>query len=92
LLEHGIADGRTVTVLSHQVLYCQPGTGDHDDAQVLEVNTDLTAARSAEQALAESELRLRAQFAYSAVGQIIRGLDGRLVEVNAAHAVMLGQL
>jgi PAS domain S-box-containing protein len=56
----------------------------------LEVNTDVTAARAAEQALAESEQRFRAQFTQSAAGQIVRALDGSLIDVNPAYAAMLG--
>ncbi|GIF03915.1 hypothetical protein Asi03nite_14530 [Actinoplanes siamensis] len=99
LLEHGrweghmrhlAADGRTVTVLSQQVLHRNGEQAAGTDAQVLEINTDVTATRAAEQALADSEQRLRAHFAHSAAGQIIRGLDGRLIEVNPAYAAMLG--
>ncbi|MFI5897908.1 PAS domain S-box protein [Actinoplanes sp. NPDC051513] len=86
-IEHRTADGRTVTVLSRQVLH-RPGAG--ADPQVLEINTDVTAARAAEKALAESEQRFRAQFANSAAGQIIRSLDGSHVQVNPAYARMLG--
>jgi PAS domain S-box-containing protein len=86
-LEHLTADGRTVNVLSRQVLHhLDDGHGD----QVLEINTDVTAARAAERALTESEQRLRAQFDYSAAGQIVRTLDGAVVQVNEAYAAMLG--
>jgi PAS domain S-box-containing protein len=86
-LDHLTADGRTVTVLSRQVLHRpRPGA----DAQVLEINTDVTAARAAEKALAESEQRFRAQFANSAAGQMIRSLDGAPAQVNPAYAAMLG--
>ena len=57
---------------------------------VLEVNTDVTAFRAAELALAESEQQFRAQFTQSAAGQIIRALDGSLIDVNRAYAAMLG--
>ena len=88
-VEHVTADGRTVTVLSRQVLHHpEPGTG--GPIQVLEINTDVTAARAAEQALAQSEQRFRGQFTNSAAGQIIRDLDGTLIEVNPAFAAMLG--
>ncbi|GAA0469373.1 hypothetical protein Ade02nite_32300 [Paractinoplanes deccanensis] len=82
-LEHLTAAGRVVTVLSRQVLHLPAD-------QVLEINTDVTAARAAEQALAESEQRFRAQFTHSAAGQAIYGLDGSLVSVNPAYAAMLG--
>ncbi|GIM89221.1 PAS domain S-box protein [Paractinoplanes toevensis] len=86
-LEHLTADGRTVTVLSRQVLH-RPSAG--ADAQILEINTDVTAARAAEMALAESEQRFRAQFANSAAGQFIRTIDPDHTQVNPAYAAMLG--
>ena len=86
-VEHLTAGGRVVTVLSRQVLH-RPAAG--ADPQVLEINTDVTAARAAEKALAESEARFRAQFHNSAAGQIIRTLDGAHVQVNPAYAAMLG--
>ncbi|WP_433360329.1 PAS domain S-box protein [Actinoplanes sp. CA-142083] len=86
-IEHRTAGGATVTVLSRQVLH-RPRAG--ADPQVLEINTDVTAARAAEKALAESEQRFRAQFANSAAGQYIRSLDGAEVQVNPAYAEMLG--
>ncbi|WIM93395.1 PAS domain S-box protein [Actinoplanes oblitus] len=86
-LDHITADGRTVNVLSRQVLH-HP---DPDHAQVLEVNSDVTAARVAEQALAESEARLRAQFANTGVGQVISALDGTLISANRAYAAMIGR-
>jgi PAS domain S-box-containing protein len=86
-LQHLTAAGRTVNVLSRQVLHhLDAGLG----AQVLEINTDVTGARAAERALAESEQRLRAQFDYSAAGQIVQSLDGSLVQANQAYAAMLG--
>ncbi|BCJ39877.1 hypothetical protein GCM10010168_27370 [Actinoplanes ianthinogenes] len=86
-LDHITADGRTVNVLSRQVLH-HP---DPDNAQVLEVNSDVTAARAAERALAESEARLRAQFANTGVGQVISALDGTLISANRTYAAMIGR-
>jgi PAS domain S-box-containing protein len=45
-LRHRTAAGHTVTVLSRQVVH---RTGDDGDAEVLEINTDVTEARAAEQ-------------------------------------------
>jgi PAS domain S-box-containing protein len=91
-LQHVTADGRTLTVLSCQVLHQpEPGSDGHrEPPQVLEINTDVTAARAAEVALADSEQRMRAQFDNSAAGQVIRALDGTLIAVNPAFARMLG--
>ncbi|GIF20325.1 PAS domain S-box-containing protein [Actinoplanes tereljensis] len=86
-LEHLTAAGRTVTVLSRQVLH-RPSAG--ADPQILEINSDVTAARAGEMALAESEQRFRAQFANSAAGQFIRAIDPDHTQVNPAYAAMLG--
>ncbi|GAA3198158.1 PAS domain S-box protein [Dactylosporangium siamense] len=81
------ATGAGITTLSRQVLH----RTDHDDtAQVLEVNTDITAARTAEQALADSEQRFRALFTNSAAGQVITSLDGTIIDANPAYAAMIG--
>ncbi|MDG6107737.1 PAS domain S-box protein [Dactylosporangium aurantiacum] len=101
-LEHVTAGGRTVTVLSRQVRYdddlptgvpAGDGAGPAGAAPagiVLEVNTDVTAARAAERALADSEARFKAQFDNSAIGQVVRALDGTILVVNPAYATMLG--
>ncbi|WP_412749123.1 PAS domain S-box protein [Krasilnikovia sp. M28-CT-15] len=86
-LEHLSADGRKITVLSRQVL--QDAVDDVDI--VLEINTDITAVRDAQRAMHQSEQRFRAQFTHSAVGQIVRALDGTLLDVNPAFAAMLGR-
>ncbi|RKS80459.1 PAS domain S-box-containing protein [Motilibacter peucedani] len=82
------AAGRTVTVLSRQVLQ-RDAAG--SPVAVLEVSTDVTAARASERALAESEQRFRAQFDSSAAGQAVRALDGTLLDVNRAFAEMVGR-
>ncbi|WP_436521522.1 sensor histidine kinase [Actinoplanes sp. HUAS TT8] len=87
-MQHLTAAGRTVTVLSRQVVH-RPTDG--GDVQVLEINTDVSAARAAQQAVALNEQRFRAQFTQSAVGQVVRGLDGTLIAVNQAFAGMLGR-
>ncbi|WP_433221725.1 PAS domain-containing protein [Dactylosporangium sp. CS-047395] len=96
-LDHVTADGRTVTVLSRQVLHldttvgaAQPAAGADLAGSVLEINTDVTAERAAERALAASGQRFKGQFSNSAVGQIIRALDGTLLAVNPAYAALLG--
>ncbi|RZU52708.1 PAS domain S-box-containing protein [Krasilnikovia cinnamomea] len=86
-LEHLTADGRTITVLSRQVVQDAVDGA----STVLEINTDITAARAAQRAMHQSEQRFRAQFTHSAVGQIVRALDGTLLDVNPAFAAMLGR-
>ncbi|GIF00014.1 PAS domain S-box protein [Paractinoplanes rishiriensis] len=85
-LEHRTATGRRVTVLSRMVLHHT----DHDP-HILEINADVTAARAAEQARAESEQRFRALFANSAAGQLICTPDGTVIAANAAYARLVGR-
>lgn len=57
-LRHNTADGRTVTVLSRQVMHRSPDAGSDALGSVLEVNTDVTAARAAETARDEAAAAL----------------------------------
>lgn len=81
------SDGRRLTVLSRQTLQRD---AEGRPLAILCVNTDITDRRRAERALAQSEQRFRSQFDHSAVGQIIRGVDDLLEEVNPAFAAMVG--
>ncbi|MER7282878.1 PAS domain S-box protein [Dactylosporangium sp. NPDC000244] len=91
-LHHRAADGRRIIVLSRQVVHEAPQEpdGEREHPSVLEINTDITALRAAEQAATESEQRLLAQFRYSAAGQVLRAPDGTWLEANPAFAAMLG--
>ncbi len=54
------------------------------------VSRDLSELHRARQALQESETRFRAIFESAAVGFVLGNLQGIMVEVNGAHAKMLG--
>jgi PAS domain S-box-containing protein len=84
---HRHACGRTLVTLSRHALR---RAADGADPEVIEMNTDITQRRRAEQALAASERQFRTQFDQSTIGQAIVGLDGRIIEVNQAYADMLG--
>jgi PAS domain S-box-containing protein len=86
-LEHRRADGRPVIVLARQALQRD---ADGQPSAVLSINTDITSRRAAELALKESEQRFRTQFAHSVIGQVIRGTDDLIQEVNPAFAAMIG--
>ncbi|MFC4065940.1 PAS domain S-box protein [Actinoplanes subglobosus] len=86
-LEHRRADGSRVTVLARKALQRD---ADGQPVAILSINTDVTARRTAELALKDSEQRFRTQFAHSAIGQVIRGTDDLIQEVNPAFAAMIG--
>ena len=52
--------------------------------------TDVTERRKAEEALRESEERLRNAFDFAAIGMIMADPDGRFVQVNRAMCEMMG--
>ncbi|SNR76300.1 PAS domain S-box protein [Actinoplanes regularis] len=87
-LDHLRSDGTRITVLSRQAMQ-------YDDegrpAAILEVNVDVTGRKLAERRLADSEQRLRSQFALATIGQATLTLDGTFLEVNPALARMLGR-
>ncbi|WP_433789765.1 PAS domain S-box protein [Actinoplanes sp. CA-252034] len=87
-LDHLRSDGSRVVVLSHQsVQYDEDGV----PLAILEINIDVTARKEAERRLADSEERLRTQFALATVGQATIRLDGRFQHVNPALAEILGR-
>ncbi|MEV6348685.1 PAS domain S-box protein [Actinoplanes sp. NPDC051851] len=59
-LDHRSAHGDALTVLSRQVLHHPDSIDEGATTQVLEINTDVTAARTAERALAERNTELEA--------------------------------
>jgi len=86
-LVHHSAAGHRLTIHSRKALQRdKSGT----PIGILAINTDITARRRAEEALAASEELFRSQFEYSAVGQCIRGLDDVVESVNPALVRMLG--
>jgi two-component system, cell cycle sensor histidine kinase and response regulator CckA len=81
------ADGRTVWVLEVQVpVHDAAGALMHTQGFLI----DITDRRAAEEALAESEERLRLLFEASPHGMEVLDLEGRILSVNSALAGMLG--
>ncbi|MDR6324513.1 PAS domain S-box-containing protein [Actinoplanes couchii] len=87
-VSHLRSDGSRIIVLSHQAMQY-----DEDGAPVaiLEVNVDVTARKQAERQQADSEQRLRTQFALATVGQATFAMNGVFQQVNPALATMLGR-
>ncbi|SDT31115.1 PAS domain S-box protein [Actinoplanes derwentensis] len=87
-VSHLCSDGSRITVLSHQAMqYGEDGA----PMAILEVNVDVTARKQAERQQADSEQRLRTQFALATVGQATIAMSGVFQEVNPALANMLGR-
>ena len=64
-----------------------------EDGRVVRVGgniSDVSERKRVEQALRASDQLFRSGFDHSPIGMALTGLDGRLVEVNAAFAEMLG--
>jgi PAS domain S-box-containing protein len=78
-------DGSTIFVASHWTL-----KGDRDDSPRLQINTDITARKEAEEALRQSEERYRRFVEQDLTGNIIVLPDGQIVTCNAAFAHMFG--
>lgn len=67
------------------------GTYDlHDVTGMTGIVQDVTAQREMEEALRQSEEKLRATFNQAAVGMAIAGMDGRFEQVNERFAQILG--
>jgi PAS domain S-box-containing protein len=64
---------------------------DGEPAGVLGLVRDLSQQRGAEQALRESEERLRSAFESAAIGVAVVGLDGRFLEVNDSLCELVGR-
>lgn len=61
-----------------------------DVAYIMATGIDFTERAAIERTLQHSEARFRAVFAQSAIGMLLAGPDGRLVESNAAIQKLLG--
>lgn len=57
---------------------------------IMATGVDVTERAAIERTLQQSEARFRAVFAQSAIGMLLAGADGRLVESNAAIQKLLG--
>jgi diguanylate cyclase (GGDEF)-like protein/PAS domain S-box-containing protein len=86
-LSHTRKDGSSLIAESRWVLNRDESTG---RTTVLEIATDVTERKAAEEALRESEARFRAIFRSAAVGMALLDLEGRLVEINPELARILG--
>lgn len=80
-------DGSRVTVsINIEPLYDTKGAR----CGAINVFQDITAHKRAEEALSESERRLRATFNQAAVGIAVADLNGRFIEVNQKFSEILG--
>jgi diguanylate cyclase (GGDEF)-like protein/PAS domain S-box-containing protein len=86
-LSHTRKDGSSLIADSRWVLNRDEETG---RTTVLEIATDVTERKAAEEALRESEARFRAIFRSAAVGMALLDLEGRMVEVNPELVRILG--
>jgi len=85
-LIHTTQHGRRIVVDSRWAVQTE---GDRP-LSILEINTDATERKSAEDALRSSEERFRAIFEQAAVGMAIVGLDDRYLLVNQRLCTMTG--
>ncbi|HJP65504.1 MAG TPA: PAS domain S-box protein, partial [Actinomycetota bacterium] len=86
-LSHTRKDGSSLIVDSRWVLSRDEESG---RATVLEIATDVTERKAAEEAMRESEARFRAIFRSAGVGMALHDLDGRLLEINPELIRILG--
>ena len=86
-LRHTRKDGRIIVVSSRQALQ---RADDGQPLAIIELNSDVTERKRVEEALRASDQLFHGGFDHSPTGMALTGLDGRLVEVNAAFARMLG--
>ncbi|MFN2589913.1 MAG: PAS domain S-box protein [Actinomycetota bacterium] len=86
-LSHTRKDGSSLIADSRWVLNKDEATG---RTTVLEIATDVTERKAAEDALRESEARFRAMFRSAAVGMALLDLDGVVLEVNPDMVRILG--
>ena len=86
-LRHTRKDGGVIVVSSRQSL--QRGA-DGQPIAIIELNSDITEAKQADDALREAQSRLKAIFDHVPAGLSLRDLDGRYIEVNNYVARALG--
>jgi PAS domain S-box-containing protein len=58
--------------------------------RMIGVNIDITERKRAEQALHESQERLRSAFDHATIGMALVAIDGRLLQVNRSYCKLLG--
>ena len=86
-LRHTRKDGDVIVVSSRQSL--QRGA-DGRSIAIIELNSDITEAKRADDALRDAQLRLKAIFDHVPAGLSLRDLDGRYIQVNNYVARALG--
>ena len=77
---HTAKNGNRIVVASRRVLQCD-AMG--NPMAILEINNDITSRKQAEEALQESEERLRALFEFSPDAIVVTDREGKIGEVNA---------
>ena len=86
-LTHTAADGREVVVVSEWVLWREPGG---KPVAILEMSTDITDRQRTDNALRESEQRIRASFENAALGMLETDDQDRVTAANQRICQLLG--
>jgi formate hydrogenlyase transcriptional activator len=77
---HKAKNGERIVVASRRVLQLD---AEGQPAAIFEINNDVTAWKKAEEALRQSEQRLRSLFEFSPDAIVVTGRDGKIADANA---------